>query len=277
MREFSRFIFRPTPTPGQDIPLGIRGVGHRCFAPGEGQRSRALHWVTLHWVVSGMGRVDIEGETSRLSPGSLILFFPGEATHYFAEKKIHWEFRWCSLDGPSAINIVEALGFRRGVVYWADLPPQKLFATLFNCVRDISRSGELLAGATAYRLLSHVAAHARQRKITTRKVSSFDFTEATLRLLHSSWDDPSFGVEQLADELGMNRTVLARRFRQIFGLAPSEYLHRWRIQNALTRLKETRLPIAEIATNCGWSDQNYFARSIRKATGQSPSEFRRNQ
>jgi transcriptional regulator GlxA family with amidase domain len=39
-------------------------------------------------------------------------------------------------------------------------------------------------------------------------------------------------------------------------------------------LRQTPLPVQEIAERCGFSDPNYLARCVRRATGRNPREFR---
>jgi AraC-like DNA-binding protein len=57
-------------------------------------------------------------------------------------------------------------------------------------------------------------------------------------------------------------------------IAPVNYIINLRVQNALSQLKYSDENISKIARRCGWRDPNYFSRCIRKASGQSPEDFR---
>ena len=48
-----------------------------------------------------------------------------------------------------------------------------------------------------------------------------------------------------------------------------------RIRRASALLRESTLPITEIALRCGFGDSNYFSRAFRKASGMTPSQFRK--
>ena len=80
--------------------------------------------------------------------------------------------------------------------------------------------------------------------------------------------------DRLADELAMDRSTLRRIFQSKMCMTPSDYLAKLRIQHALSLLEQTRLPLAEIADRCGFSDVSYFCRVIRRAVGVSPGSFR---
>lgn len=72
----------------------------------------------------------------------------------------------------------------------------------------------------------------------------------------------------------MSRSNLMRVFRKATGQPPIEYLVRLRIQRAMELLRGTDLSVTEIALEVGFNDSNYFTRSFRKATSQSPRQYR---
>jgi AraC family transcriptional regulator len=53
-----------------------------------------------------------------------------------------------------------------------------------------------------------------------------------------------------------------------------EYLRRLRIERATALLRDTRMPIAEIALVCGFSSQAHLTTMFRKTVGTTPRRFR---
>lgn len=273
---FRKSLFRPSATPAHAVALGARSVGHYRVRAKDRENPQVKGFTQIFWSVSGEGTLLFEGKACILGPGTVALYFPGDVHEVQANGPEPWEYRWWTMDGVLSVPIVRSFGFSGGKVYRTKAAPTALFEKLARCIRDITHTGEVRAGAVAFDLLSEAAESARpDEQPTTAPRPPEDFRTAAIALLHQSWQDAGFGVEQQADALGLHRSVFSRRFRAAFGLAPSEYLLRWRVQNALSLLKETELPVHEIAGACGWSDPNYFARCIRKATGLSPSQFRR--
>jgi AraC family transcriptional regulator len=66
-----------------------------------------------------------------------------------------------------------------------------------------------------------------------------------------------------------------RAFRVSFDESPHTYVMRRRIERAQGLMLQTRLSFAQIAVDCGLSDQAHFNKSFRRFVGQSPGEWRR--
>lgn len=78
----------------------------------------------------------------------------------------------------------------------------------------------------------------------------------------------------LAKESGLSVARFARTLKRIYGMTPSQYLAKARLNEATSLLRETDRSIAEVAVEVGFSDHSAFSRAFRQATGMTPSEFR---
>lgn len=87
----------------------------------------------------------------------------------------------------------------------------------------------------------------------------------------------SWGVGQLAEELGVSPTRLNRQFRAVLGRPPGSEIVRQRIAKAKALLRDTSLGLAEIAGRCGICNAPYLSNLIRRETGLSPRGFRKAQ
>ena len=86
---------------------------------------------------------------------------------------------------------------------------------------------------------------------------------------HEQWP-----VERLARVSGVSEAHFARAFRDAFGVPPHRYLLTRRIERAKALLRDTDLPITEIAFQTGWDSLGTFGRTFRDITGESPSSLR---
>lgn len=83
--------------------------------------------------------------------------------------------------------------------------------------------------------------------------------------------DQRIGLEALAAMAGLSTHHFARAFHQSVGMPPHSYLLSRRLEKAGRMLRETKLPLAEIAVATGFSDQSHLARHFRRQTGMPPS------
>ena len=86
---------------------------------------------------------------------------------------------------------------------------------------------------------------------------------------HEDWP-----VSRLASVSGVSEAHFARAFKQAFGAPPHRYLLTRRIERASALLRDTDLPILEIAFDTGWNSLGTFGRTFRDITGESPRALR---
>lgn len=86
---------------------------------------------------------------------------------------------------------------------------------------------------------------------------------------HEEWP-----VRRLAKESGISEAHFARSFKEAFGVPPHRYLLTRRIERAVALLRDTDLPITEIAFQTGWNSLGTFGRTFRDVTGDSPGAIR---
>jgi len=82
-------------------------------------------------------------------------------------------------------------------------------------------------------------------------------------------------IRGVANSLGIHSVHLARAFRRYFHLSPSEYVSRCRVWRALELLITSRLSLAEIAIEVGFSDQSHLTNAFRRETAMTPGAYRR--
>lgn len=88
---------------------------------------------------------------------------------------------------------------------------------------------------------------------------------------HEDWP-----VSRLARVSHVSQAHFARSFKDAFGIPPHRYLLTRRIERATALLRETDLPITEIAFQTGWKSLGTFGRIFRDITGEKPSTIRAN-
>ncbi len=98
-------------------------------------------------------------------------------------------------------------------------------------------------------------------------------TEAYTALVEREYDSP-VGVQYFAQRLGVTPTHLSRACREASGRPALEILKERRHFEACRLLRDTNIPIADIARQTGFASAAYFTRAFRSNTGKSPSQFR---
>jgi AraC-like DNA-binding protein len=94
-----------------------------------------------------------------------------------------------------------------------------------------------------------------------------------LSLLHAEPARP-WTVEELAQHAGVSRAALAKRFVELVGETPMQYLAGWRMHLARRELRDSRLGLAEISARVGYDSEASFSRAFRRLVGVPPASWR---
>ena len=87
--------------------------------------------------------------------------------------------------------------------------------------------------------------------------------------------DEGIQIEQLAELVNLSRSHFSRSFQRTLGETPLAYVHRRRVGRAQQLMLTTRRSLAQIAIDCGLSDQCHLTRVFRRVTGTTPAHWRR--
>ncbi len=88
--------------------------------------------------------------------------------------------------------------------------------------------------------------------------------------------DEKLGLDFLAKEVGYSEYHLSRKFKQEMGCSIIDYIQNERLEKAKYLLTTTNTNIEEISMDLGFGSRSYFTSIFRKNTGETPSEYRRN-
>jgi AraC family transcriptional regulator len=82
-------------------------------------------------------------------------------------------------------------------------------------------------------------------------------------------------LADLAAVTGLSVSQFTRRFKAATGQTPHRFLVRLRVEAACRLLRAASLPIAQVATACGFSHQEHLTRVMRTQLGTTPAALRR--
>jgi AraC family transcriptional regulator, transcriptional activator of pobA len=240
----------------------------------EAMRSHATP--RLIYISKGQGRITVAGLTSGYGPNNLI-FIPA-GTMYGYEV------------GPTVFGLILQIPAAMGAEWpdeavhlrLKDVHAQKEIAGLFdNLERELKsrKSGHSRAAHYHAGLLAVFF----DRQLESRPADAADVrtTTAAARLVAAYTDlvERDFrsgrGVAGFARDLGVTPTHLTRTCRQTCGRSALALLNDRILFEARRLLRDSRLPVQEIAAALGFSSPAYFSRTFHAQAGTTPSAFRR--
>lgn len=105
---------------------------------------------------------------------------------------------------------------------------------------------------------------------------STDTLQTIMARLEAQIDRP-LDLAGLAESAGLTPAAFSRAFKSIFGLPPTRYFTRLRVELAAHRLHDpSPVSLDRIATEFGFYDQSHLNRQFKRLLGVTPGEYRRN-
>jgi signal transduction histidine kinase/DNA-binding response OmpR family regulator len=115
-------------------------------------------------------------------------------------------------------------------------------------------------------------------EIEKEKITPADqkFLQNTVSIITTRMSDAAFGVDSLAAEIGVSRSVLLKKIEALVGEPPSELIKMIRLNKAARLIEGKFGNMSEIALEVGFNNPSYFAECFKHQFGCSPSQYRRN-
>ena len=98
--------------------------------------------------------------------------------------------------------------------------------------------------------------------------------EKTIQYVVDHVDSPDLKIDTIASAMGMSRSVLYNKLKNVVGMTPIDFVRHIRLMKATELLRETDDTLTSIAYNVGFSDPKYFSKVFKKEMGVIPSEYR---
>lgn len=212
------------------------------------------------------GKLVLQEENRRLEagPGSVLLLWPGRRHRGIEEYQPDLAFYW--------IHFHLRKGRGRGAFRLPQLStpryPDRLFE-IFHRIMGGQDSGAFLQHE-ADLLLTLLLVEATQAGLPAPRSGTVARAEAYI----SENFHRAIGMGDVARALQLNPDYLGRVFQRTHGHTVTEAIHRRRMREARSLLRETSLNVGQVAAASGFADARYFRRIFTRHQGTSPRRYR---
>lgn len=251
-------------------------VGWYTEHPGHSVYRQEGYYETysIHFIMSGKGYVEIDGDQHVLQKGDAFLYFPYQEQRYYSSKEDPWNVRWIHFYGKHLKEFLLEKGFLRTLwtlKRWSEL--EEAFHELLLEVESNGILRQTNLSTLTYKILTEFMSYAAPLT-GNRGMESVDRILALLPMMQQKACEP-FILEEWAELTGVSTYYFCKLFRKATSMTPLSFITLCRIQFAKQRLieKET-MPVKDIAVEAGYASASYFNQRFQEQEGMTPSEFR---
>ncbi|HTF17809.1 MAG TPA: AraC family transcriptional regulator [Chryseolinea sp.] len=128
-----------------------------------------------------------------------------------------------------------------------------------ECLDPNTRSEETVH-ALVICLLSHSSA---------KQIAPPAWMRTVIHMINDRWNE-NLSLKELAAATGNHPVTVSKAFRRFYGTTLSQYTRQIKVSKALEIARTTRMPLVQVALECGFFDQSHFIRTFKTVTGRSP-------
>lgn len=239
------------------------------------EKGRRLQEYQLVYIARGGGV--FETETTKLTAingGTLLLLYPNKWHRYKPNREIGWDEYWIGIQGDYAKAVLENIASfkQESYCFEASADLHDLFIKLNTLAyQDWQNSTPLLEGITA-NILGLI-----QYKLASKHKNGTDSLSAISKAIVYMQDhiNESFDMQRVALEINMGFSLFRKKFKEVTGFSPAQYLIELRLTKARKLLKETNYSAKEIAFMAGFESEQYFSRLFKSKNLITPNGFRK--
>ena len=253
-----------------DLRLIFAGEEYKTVGSSYGPAVRMEY--IIHYVVEGVGYVETNGKTVKVSQGQSFILFPYELAYYYADDKDPWHYVWVNFKGEKADYLISQTSFTQKNRVSPPIDKEVLYPLFKNAVQSYFKSNSFVKSANLDLLLATYTEQFPNEAEKTTKQSDILFliTDYIEGNLHDK-----LTVQMIADACYISRVQLFRICKNAYCCSPLELLNDLRLKRAQYLLTYTDYSINNIANSVGMNDPLYFSRFFHKQTGMRPTEFRK--
>ena len=100
-----------------------------------------------------------------------------------------------------------------------------------------------------------------------------ELMERIMKVVNENMSDSDFNVEKMCDEVGVSRTQLHRKLKEMTGVPTSEFLRNIRLNEAARLIREHKINITQVSYMVGFANNSHFSTAFKKYFGMSPTEY----
>ncbi|GAA0822481.1 AraC family transcriptional regulator [Clostridium tertium] len=245
--------------------------------PGIGYNYEVVKNAVIHYISKGSGVFKINNKIYTLKKGDGFILLKGMNVEYIPSIDDPWKYYWVGFSGQ---NINEYL--KRTSIIDSCIINFNEKSKIPNTIIDMCNISKKYNQTSSDDILLLSKLHLLLYYISSEFPKSFKYSNnLTHTYIQESIDFinnnymKAITVQEVANHVSLSRSYLYKMFIKHLGQSTQSYLINIRMYKSSLLLKETSLPISEVANKVGYSDPLLFSKAFSKHFSMSASNYRK--
>ena len=216
------------------------------------------------YTVSGVAELIYENNHHLLRKGDLCMIDLNKKNVLKVINNNHWEIYFIHIIGSNINEIFRNFKHNCGIVKH-NFNPEKII----NCVEFLlKKNNPYASSAILYETLMDALFQS-----STTEYEDIGINKAVNYIYDNFKEDIS--LDEICEEIGLSKFHFIRKFKDLVGIPPKQFIIELRIKKASELLIATKMPLSKIASECGFNSTKNMYYSFEKIYGIGPKEFQK--
>lgn len=262
----------------ENFEMNLDECGIEQGIPGFGYKYEVLKNAVMHYVSKGKGTFKVNNKIFNLKQGDIFIILKGMNVEYMASMDDPWEYYWIGFSGSNSIEYLN----RTSIIdsYVVTCTEDSKIPNIILNMCDISKnynpssSDDIVLLRELYSLLyTFIKEFPKEFEYKDKELHTY--IQDAINFINSNYMN-SITVNEIANHVNLSRSYLYKMFIKNLKVSPQKYLINLRMYKATLLLKNTKLPIGEVANKVGYTDSLLFSKTFSKYFSVSPLNYRNN-
>lgn len=262
----------------ENFEMNLDECGIEQGIPGFGYKYEVLKNAVIHYVSKGKGTFKVNNKIFNLKQGDIFIILKGMNVEYMASMDDPWEYYWIGFSGSNSIEYLN----RTSIIdsYAVTCKEDSKISSIILNMCEISKnynpssSDDIVLLRELYSLLyTFIKEFPKEFEYKDKELHTY--IQEAINFINSNYMN-SITINEVANHVNLSRSYLYKMFIKNLKVSPQKYLINLRMYKATLLLKNTKLPIGEVANKVGYSDSLLFSKTFSKYFSMSPLNYRNN-
>ena len=220
----------------------------------------------IEYIESGLGTVHLDGTTFHPAGGDSYMLQTEHTQYYYSDKKEPWKKYFINISGPLCEKMIAAFGLEN-CYHFPNLNIKSELTEIIELAKEQKDNTAKIVGVLNQIFYKMQLSLNKEHSVPDTALKMKDFLNTKLRA--------PFKIESLCEAFSHSESQTIRIFKNAFGVTPYAYVLSKKISLAKQMLRDSNLPVKEIAKQLCFADEYYFSNIFKNKTGLSPTAYRK--
>lgn len=231
----------------------------------------------FHYITKGKGTFYLSGQNKayHLSAGQGFLISPDLICSYEADSIDPWSYMWVEFDGLKSEHFLKAAGLsKRQPIFTQPSDPvnNPVFEALTLLIKNHHQRSAFIISHLYLFINAVIESSTTKHHLEHNDIKELYIREA-LNFIERHYQE-TITVDAIAHHCNLNKHYFSRLFKKELNISPQQFLIQYRLSKACELLRNTTMPLHEIARLVGYSNQFNFSIAFKRQYQQSPTIWR---